>query len=130
VDIKVVHHHIKIHIGSKYNILNTYDVPIPIEAWVDYKRKFGHYPSNINIDALNKITITPEESEQCYTTNFASIISYPDQNKTPTLSTCQSAAMNALLKEELFREGKIDIKNIHKDQKSSFVKYLRYKLGF
>ena len=51
-----------LHKGDKYDKLNDYEISIPIECWVDYKRKFGQFPKNVNVELLNKITMTREEA--------------------------------------------------------------------
>lgn len=35
----------------------------PVEAWVEYREVFGHFPKNVDIHKLRQITWTPEELE-------------------------------------------------------------------
>ncbi len=94
-----------LHKGGEYNKLNEYEISFPIECWVDYKRKYGHFPENINVDELNKITITRDE-----TTNFSDIyktmLGKPsrDNNGDFILTSYRSAVMYAIREEELRRK--------------------------
>jgi hypothetical protein len=95
------------HTGEKYENLNNLDISIPIECWIDYEDKFGHFPENINTQKLTEITKTFDEkksNEPIYTTNFLSYY----KNKTlgfSYFSTCQSAVMWAIRTEELERKN-------------------------
>jgi hypothetical protein len=46
-DVKFIEHN-----GSNYTKLNNYEISIPIECWVDYERKFGNFPENIDKEIL------------------------------------------------------------------------------
>lgn len=98
------------HQTKKYFGLELYEKSIPIEAWVPYKQKFGHYPSNIDVDKLKEITMTREESlmnglnpkDNIYSTKFGSLI-FGIYGKWVTV-TCNYALLEAVRKEELIRE--------------------------
>ena len=99
------------HFQQKYVYLNTFETSIPIECWVDYQQRMGHFPEDIDVDLLNKLTMTPQEQTQnqysgpVYKTTFGSIIMLP--NGQYTLSTCQAAAMQAVMREEMIRKKQI-----------------------
>lgn len=95
-----------LHEGERYNQLNSYEISIPIECWVDYNRKFGHYPGTIDIGKLNKITLTQKEAqpnETVYKETFGRFAR--DHNDDPILVSCRSAVMYAIREEELQRIG-------------------------
>ena len=99
------------HTDIKYKYLNRFNQSIPIECWVDYKRTFGHYPENIDIELLNEITITNKEAEvkgksidKVFNTRFLCLIKGIHDRY--TISTCQYAVMYAIRKEELERLSK------------------------
>lgn len=103
----------KSHSDAKYTYLNTFETSIPIECWVDYKYRMGHFPDNVDAQLLVQLTKTPEEqsavpsesnSIEIYKTIFGSIITLPNGQR--TISTCQAAAMQAVMKEELIRNNK------------------------
>ena len=102
-----LHSEFVLHDKQKYDYLNRFETSIPIECWVDYKRKVGHFPENINIDQINRLTMTSEENENnktevpVYKTTFGSIIQ--DIDGTYTLSTCKSAVLWAVHQEDLDR---------------------------
>jgi hypothetical protein len=103
-----------LHKGSNYTILNALDSKIPVEVWVDYKREFGHYPENIDVERLNEITMTREEaskngSDNFHTTEIGKIMW--DLKGRPYVTSCRSAVMDAIRSEEQMREcsGKQDI---------------------
>ena len=90
-----------LHDKEKYAYVNSCESSIPIECNVDYFRKTGHFPENVNANELNKITITSEENKENlpqYKTIFGSIINGIDGQK--TVSTCNSAILWALSEEE------------------------------
>jgi hypothetical protein len=89
------------HEGSKYDSLKQFEVSMPIECWVDFKRKFGHYPSNIDIEILNEITKTRKEAlegEEIYHVVFGKITK--DMSGEIVINSCRSAVMYAIKEEE------------------------------
>lgn len=96
------------HTGDKFDWLNRYEVSIPIEIWVPYKRKYGYFPQEkvaIDIDILNAVTRCADEEHlnkevgvELYQTKFLSIISETDETGVTQheISTCQTAVMHAL----------------------------------
>ena len=72
---------------SEFTLHYYYDNSIPIECWVDYKKKIGHFPGELNpidIDKLNQLTKTREEcshGESIYSTLFGFIITGIDGGK-------------------------------------------------
>ena len=46
-DVKFIEHN-----GGNYDKLNTYEISIPIECWVDYERKFGTFPEKLDKEIL------------------------------------------------------------------------------
>lgn len=97
-----------LHKGEDYNKLNEYEISFPIECWVDYKRKYDHFPENINVDQLNKITMTREEAtkeELVYI--YKTIFGKPtrDNNGDFVITSCRSAVMYAIRGEELCRKS-------------------------
>ncbi len=103
----------KSHTDAKYTYLNTFETSIPIECWVDFKYRMGHFPSNVDAQLLVQLTKTPDEQSalssgstptEIYKTKFGSIMTLPNGQR--TISTCQSAAMQAVMKEELIRNNK------------------------
>ena len=93
-----------LHEGEKYIKLNGQETSIPIECWVDYKRKFGHFPSNINIEELNKITLTKKEAgsnDSVYRETFGRLTK--DLNNDIIFVSCRSSVMYAIREEELRR---------------------------
>jgi hypothetical protein len=94
-----------LHKGEKYENLNQLESSIPIEAWVKYKRKYGHFPNNINVKVLNEITLTRQEAEAAgmstdhlYKTTFGQISR--DDNGDLVISTCISAVIDVIREEE------------------------------
>jgi len=93
------------HCSKQYSTLNRFETSIPIECWVDFKRKMGYWPSNVDVQMLENITMTPEEfkarpvERPVYKTAFGSLMKLP--NGEWTISTCQSAAMYALMTEQI-----------------------------
>ena len=114
------------HEGPSYDDLNRHDIPIPIECWVDYYYKFGHYPEAPDPELLTALTATPAESEKFYETRFLSIIRYPDG--TTTTSTCRSAVMNLIYKERLIREGRLSMDKAFDDPPGTLGDLLRAQL--
>lgn len=100
------------HTNLEYNYLNRFESSIPIECWVDYYHQMGHYPENIDVSMLNRITATEDESPNAYKTQFGSFIKLP--NGSTTFSSCQSAIMRAIMIEELVRKGGIKEEDIHR----------------
>lgn len=52
------------HLDDRYQIANTSEYIIPIECWIEYKTKYGHYPGDENTisqELLNEFTITHDE---------------------------------------------------------------------
>jgi len=52
------------HHDDKYKHVNATEYIIPIECWIEYKQKYGHYPgdeSSISQELLNEFTITLDE---------------------------------------------------------------------
>lgn len=52
------------HLDDKYNHVNATEYIIPIECWIEYKQKYGHYPGDegsISQELLNEFTITLDE---------------------------------------------------------------------
>lgn len=95
-----------LHKGDKYDKLNDYEISIPIECWVDYKRKFGQFPKNVNVELLNKITMTREEANDdsvnnIYKTTCGNITR--DINDDVVIISCRSAVMDVIRLEELCR---------------------------
>lgn len=93
-----------LHEGEKYDKLSSYETSMPIECWVEYKRKFGHFPSNIDIDILNNITLTKKEAlptDKIYRETFGRLAR--DHNGEPVIVTCRSSVMYAIREEELRR---------------------------
>lgn len=94
-----------LHKGGSYDKLNKYEISFPVEAWVDYKKKYGHFPENINVNELNKITMTREEaiedSSRIYKTTCGKPIT--DENGDFVITSCRSAVMYAIHEEELRR---------------------------
>jgi hypothetical protein len=97
-----------LHHGEKYRILNSKEISYPIECWVDYEKKYGHFPENIDPEVLNRITMTrdeakekqlPEDDIRRYT--FANLFN-------GELITCRSVSMNVIREAE---EGKVQIYN-------------------
>lgn len=88
-----------LHEGEKYERLEKYEKSFPIECWVDYMRKFGHYPE-IDINKLNEITMTrkeaknDEELSQIYITKYGKPAR--DDNGNFIITTCRSAVMWAI----------------------------------
>lgn len=89
-----------LHNKEKYEYFNKFETSLPIECCVEYYRKTGHFPENVNPVELNKITATTEENtgNPVYNTTFGSIVTGIDGKK--TISTCQSAVLWALDQEE------------------------------
>lgn len=93
-----------LHKGGNYETLGHFESSIPIECWVDYKRKFGHFPENINVDTLNKLTVTREEATdntQIYTVTYGKFSK--DLNGDPIVVSCRSVIVDVVRKEELSR---------------------------
>ena len=68
------------HLTKKYLGLEVCEKSVPIECWVDFKQKFGHFPSNVNLESLKQLTMTREEAiekkidpSNIYTTTFGSL---------------------------------------------------------
>lgn len=98
-----------LHKGVEYNRLSEYEISFPIECWVDYKRKYGKFPENIDINKLNEITMTREEATSKDLPNiYKTIFSKPtkDDNNDFVFTSCRSAVMYAIRKEELNRKQK------------------------
>jgi len=100
-----------LHSGGNYDAyLNDLESSIPIEIWVEYKRKFGHFPSNIDVEELAKITMTkseaktPEEIKQIYKIPFGK--PNRDANNDLIFNSCRSAVMYAIRREEEKRTQK------------------------
>jgi hypothetical protein len=96
------------HTTKKYLGLELYERSVPIECWVDYKRIFGHFPSDINVGKLKELTMTREEAvekqidvKNIYTTTFGSLI-FGIYGKYVT-STCNYALIHVVRTEELSR---------------------------
>lgn len=92
-----------LHKGDKYELLNQIEISLPIECWVDYKRKFGHWPKDINIMTLIEITKTREEAKvddvnNLYRATFGKMAR--DDNGDFIFTSCRSAAMYAIREEE------------------------------
>lgn len=96
-----------LHKGNKYAILNELDSSIPIECWVDYKREYGHYPENIDVEQLNKITMTREEASEDNLNNLYKTkvgeIAWDSKNR-PFVTSCRSSVMDAIRSEEQSRK--------------------------
>lgn len=93
------------HRNKVYKYLNRFETSIPIECWVDYKRRYGHYPENIDVKVLTELTRTRDESKSelpFYETVYLAPIKTLDD--TWTLSSCQSAVWHVIRKEELLRK--------------------------
>lgn len=93
-----------LHEGEKYDNLSNYEISIPIECWVEYQRKFGHFPNGTEIKELNKITITQKEAligESVYKETFGRLTK--DHNNDIILVSCRSAVMYAIREEEMRR---------------------------
>lgn len=100
------HSEFTLHEGKHYEGLSDSELSIPIECWVDYKRKYGNFPSNINIESLNKITTTEKEKSEgdsVYKIKFGQ--PHRDQNGDFMMASCRSAVMHAIREEELIRQA-------------------------
>lgn len=94
-----------LHNGEKYDKLNKLDSSIPIEAWIDYEEKFGHYPSNIDVKMLNNFTMTSEEAsepgtdpydgENLHRVKCGEFYRDPTDNS-PRFRSCRSSVMDAI----------------------------------
>ena len=98
-----------LHEGIKYEQLNKSEMSIPIEAWVDYKRLYGHYPMNINPKVLNQVTMTRHEAgndanavKNLYHVNYGSFTKDNDGNR--HICSCRSAVMYAVRETERRQE--------------------------
>ncbi len=94
------------HRGKVYKYLNRFEKSFPIECWVDYKHKYGHYPENIDVQVLTELTRTrkdPESNSSFYQTWYLKPIKDIDGNW--TVSSCQSAVWFVIRKEELLRKS-------------------------
>lgn len=108
------------HRTKKYFGLELTEISVPIECWVDYKLKFGHFPSNVDVEKLKEITMTREEAlaiasekgldqddfvkKHIYKTTFGSIM-FGIYGKW-VMSTCNYALLHAVRTEELARKEK------------------------
>lgn len=99
-----------IHKGGPYETLNKLDSSIPIEAWVDYKEKYGHYPENLDSSVLKQYTLTHEEAvepeadpydrDNVFTTQCGKFY-WDETDGSPRFVSCRSAVMDAVRKTEL-----------------------------
>jgi hypothetical protein len=92
------------HQDKVYKYLNRFETSIPIECWVDYRRQYGHYPENIDVNVLKELTRTRDEPESkfpLYETTYLVPIKTLDDKW--TVSSCQSAVWYVIRKEELLR---------------------------
>jgi hypothetical protein len=96
-----------LHKGGNYDKLAELEMSIPIEAWLDYKKKYGHYPENINVNILNQKTLTREEAGPDVPI-FTVIFGTPGRDLSDKFifNTCRSAAMNKIRETELENEIK------------------------
>lgn len=95
------------HLSTEYQWLNRFEQSFPIEAWVDYKRATGNYPTDVDGSVLTEITRTREEPPSplpFYKTIYLKPII--DIDGRWTLSSCQTAVWYAIRKEELLRKEK------------------------
>lgn len=98
------------HRTKKYYGLELYEKSVPLEVWVDYKYIFGHFPENVNVETLKRLTMTSEEAielkmnpdKDIYTTTFGSLIFGIYGKWIP--STCNYALLQAVRTEELMRK--------------------------
>ena len=105
------------HTTKKYSGLEMYEKSVPLEVWVDYKFIFGHFPENVNVETLKKLTMTREEAveskmnpdKDIYTTTFGSLI-FGIYGKWVT-STCNYALLHAVRTEELMRKEELSKQN-------------------
>jgi hypothetical protein len=114
------------HDQDKYAWLNGFDVKIPIEMWVEFYDKFGKFPENIDVGLLKEILAMEKQGEEHYATTFGSTVEYADG--TPTISTCRSAAMGAILKEEMIRDGLMSPDDKYLENSITIVEYIKRKV--
>lgn len=65
------------------------------ECWIDYKQKYGHYPENIDIELLNKLTITRLENSKAVETITFGKPKF-DLNGDFVITTCRSEIMRVI----------------------------------
>lgn len=104
------------HKGAKFDWLSRYEVSIPIEMWVDYKRRYNHFPQDevhIDVDILNAITRCDGEEHlnegvgvDRYKTKFLSRVTN-DLGQTE-FSTCRTTVLDALHKAEVMTTEKAE----------------------
>lgn len=78
------------HRGGRYKELNYLDREVPVEAWVDFYRRFGYYPK-VDVAALNELTRTLEEGA-APSLYFMTPFRY--SNGTRALWHCRTAVMD------------------------------------
>ena len=95
-----------LHEGEKYDGLNQSEMSYPIECWVDYYRKYDHYPENIDIQLLKEITITRSETTDL-SKLFQTTFGFPliDDTGHWRFQSCRSAVMDALRTHEKIKNG-------------------------
>ena len=104
------------HALAKYDLLNGLDMCFPIEAWTTYKKKYGHYPTNVDVNKLNAFTITeedynnltPDEAKDhpLYKVQCGSFYWDP-LDGTPRFASCRSAVMDAIEASETWIEDNV-----------------------
>jgi hypothetical protein len=100
------------HVDPSYEKWTKFERSLPVECFVPYKRYFGNFPNNIDIDKLKEITMTRDEAlskglnpeKTIYITTFGSI--FKGVYDKWVMSTCNYAVINALRQEELMRQNK------------------------
>lgn len=94
------------HLTPAYAKLNTHEQSIPVECCVDFKRAFGHFPTDLDLEKLDQITMTRAEAKDLkldpdkviYKTIFGSV--FKGLHGRWVMSTCQYAVMQAIRKAE------------------------------
>lgn len=108
------------HDCEKYKTLNERESLIPVEMWYEFYSEFGAWISDIDVEIMEKLLLTPQESPKKYfMTDYFGFYFYP-QKKETFISTCRSAIRNAFIKEYLIRTKQMSLDESFLDEKCTF----------
>lgn len=86
-----------LQMGGKYDELAKYEFSVPIECCIEFERRFGHYVVINDVDALVKLTLTREETDDFLTVTYGKPFV---ENGKVNIVTCRSVVLDLLKKAE------------------------------
>lgn len=110
-----------LHVGGRYEELNEQDILTPIELWEEYRRKYGHFPDNVDLDKLNELTMTRGEAEQIPEFDMDTLLTVLygmpkiDIDGTALSCTCRSTIRDLILQEQQLQGKEVVPPNYTRD---------------